>query len=133
MKSDVDATSHLIVRRTFGAAALDADHPPRFTNGNKKLVYSLACPEGTRPGGELYYSRWRAMQLPELAPTRTPLLEMREDVFGYEAPQAGVVEWHMNFADPFLFVAYGGPLLAQDELQVRPHCWSSASPSWRPS
>jgi hypothetical protein len=29
--------------------------------------------------------------------------------------------WHVNFADPQLFVAYGSQLLAQDELQAAEH------------
>ncbi|HVP14943.1 MAG TPA: hypothetical protein VMS88_05330, partial [Terriglobales bacterium] len=31
------------------------------------------------------------------------------------------LEWHVNFADPELFVAYGSGLLAQDEMQVAEH------------
>lgn len=31
------------------------------------------------------------------------------------------MEWHVNFADPHLFVAYAGPLFAQDEMQVAEH------------
>ena len=31
------------------------------------------------------------------------------------------VEWHVNFADPSLFVAYGSRLFAQDEMQVVEH------------
>jgi hypothetical protein len=114
-------SSSLIVRQTFDAAALFAAHPPRFTNANKKLVYSLACPAETPPRGAIEYSRWRAMPLPEHVPTRVVALEMREDVFGYEPAEPGSVEWYLNFADPYLFVAYGGPLLAQDELQVLEH------------
>ena len=37
------------------------------------------------------------------------------------AKEATLVDWHMNFADPELFVAYGSSLLAQDELQVAEH------------
>lgn len=33
----------------------------------------------------------------------------------------GAVEWHVNFADPQLFVAYGSSLFAQDEMQVAEH------------
>jgi hypothetical protein len=117
---DMNASS-LIVRQTFDAAALFAAHPPRFTNANKKLVYSLACSSPTPPEGAIEYSRWRAMPLPEQVPAGRAALEMREDVFGYESPQPGAIEWYMNFADPYLFVAYGGPLLAQDELQVLEH------------
>ena len=31
------------------------------------------------------------------------------------------VEWHVNFADPLLFTAYGSGLFAQDELMVAEH------------
>ena len=30
----------------------------------------------------------------------------------------GGAEWHVNFADPRLFVSYGSGLFAQDEMQV---------------
>ena len=33
----------------------------------------------------------------------------------------GAAEWHVNFADPALFVAYGSSLFAQDEMQVAEH------------
>ncbi len=33
----------------------------------------------------------------------------------------GAVEWHVNFADPRLFTAYGLGLFAQDEMQVAEH------------
>jgi hypothetical protein len=43
-------------------------------------------------------------------------------VFTYaQNPASAAVEWHMNFADPQLFIAYGSALLAQDELQVAEH------------
>lgn len=53
-------------------------------------------------------------------PTR---FEAREDYFGYEPAPAGsrAVEWYLNFADQHLFFAYGGPLFAQDEMQVAEH------------
>ena len=35
--------------------------------------------------------------------------------------RADAVEWHVNFADPSLFVAYGSRLFAQDEMQVAEH------------
>ena len=31
------------------------------------------------------------------------------------------VEWHVNFADPLLFGAYGTAFFAQDEIQVAEH------------
>lgn len=52
------------------------------------------------------------------------VFEAREGFFDYEpcvlVPEPRV-EWHVNFADPHLFCAYGGPLLAQDEMQVAEH------------
>jgi hypothetical protein len=49
-------------------------------------------------------------------------VQIHPGVFNYAASQeSSRVEWHMNFADPDLFVAYGSPLLAQDELQVAEH------------
>jgi hypothetical protein len=116
-----DSAEDLIVRQTFDAAALVDAHPPRFTHPNKKLVHGLASPASAPPCGALVYSRWRAMPLPEMVPATAPTYEMREDVFSYERAGAGTFDWTLNFADPHLFVAYGGPLLAQDELQVLEH------------
>jgi hypothetical protein len=65
------------------------------------------------------------MTLPEFV-TRAAAIqraERREDVYDY-APvlkEPGAVEWHVNFADPNLFVAYGSGLFAQDEMQVVEH------------
>lgn len=115
------ADPHLIVRHTYDVAALVAAHPARFTHANKRLVHGLAAPPSVPPRGALVYSRWRAMPLPESVPAEAPAYEMREDVFGYEPPTPTAFEWTLNFADPHLFVAYGGPLLAQDELQVLEH------------
>ena len=39
----------------------------------------------------------------------------------YEYAGGDAATWHVNFADPFLFVAYGSRLLAQDELQCVEH------------
>jgi hypothetical protein len=47
---------------------------------------------------------------------------IRLGAFDYApAKEATLVDWHMNFADPELFLAYGSSLLAQDELQVAEH------------
>ena len=114
-------------RATVDAAALVAKHPPRLGHRNKRAVYEKACPPGARHGGAITVSRWPQSALPSdarwtAAPTA---LELREDVFTYDPPTRGaarvVVEWHLNFAHTILFVAYGGPLFAQDEMQVAEH------------
>jgi hypothetical protein len=61
------------------------------------------------------------MPLPERVPDAPLADELREDIFGYERPPADCDEWYVNFADRNLFVAYGGPLFAQDEMQVAEH------------
>ena len=50
-------------------------------------------------------------------------IEVREDVYDYASATgvAGAEEWHVNFADPRLFTAYGSGLFAQDEMQVAEH------------
>lgn len=117
--------AHLFARRTFDVSALMKEHPPRLSHPNKKIVYDLACPKGVRHEGTLVVSRWRAIPLPATIPNSEPGRVMREDVFGYEPTLPGqtppVIEWYVNFADINLFVAYGSPLFAQDEMQVAEH------------
>lgn len=117
--------AHLLARRTFDISTLVEKYPPRLTHPNKRMVYELACPKGSRHEGTLVVSRWRAITLPVEIPIAEPERVMREDVFGYEPTPSGqtppVVEWYVNFADINLFVAYGGPLFAQDEMQVAEH------------
>lgn len=49
--------------------------------------------------------------------------DVRPDFYDYEpvGDAASLVEWHVNFADPRLFAAYGSALFAQDEMQVAEH------------
>lgn len=116
-----------IGRATVDAAALVAEFPPRLGHRNKRALYEKACPPGARHGGAITVSRWPQPALPSDArwTTAPTTLELREDVFAYDPPIRGaahaVVEWHLNFAHTILFVAYGGPLFAQDEMQVAEH------------
>ena len=114
-----------IDRRTFDAQQLMDTHPPIWRDRNKQVVFAIACPPGSVHRGRLEYTRWPAMPPPDtLSVARiADLVESREDVYDY-APLPGAtdaVEWHVNFADPHLFVAYGSSLLAQDEMQVAEH------------
>ena len=115
------AAALLLERRDFVARDLARSHPPRLRHANKKIVHELACPPGSALEGAIGYSRWRAGPLPEVLPPRAPAVEAREDAFGYEPEPPPTVAWYVNFADPNLFFAYAGGLLAQDELQVAEH------------
>ena len=75
-------------RQVFETQRLVVEHPPVWSHRNKRLVYEIACPPGCTHRGQLVYSRWRAMPLPEVvnaraAATRT---EGREDVYDYVPP-----------------------------------------------
>lgn len=110
-------------RATFGAQELMARTPPRFVHPHKRAVFELACPPGTRHGGSLAYSRWAPMPLPERVDLGLAIrrVEAVPGFYDYAPVLPGAVEWHVNFADPHLFVAYGGGLFAQDEMQVLEH------------
>ena len=112
-------------RRPFEAQRLMDDHPPVLRNPNKKIVFGIACPPGSSHDGRIIYTRWRAMRLPDsTVPYRVIGSTVRREGFFDYLPildQGGAVEWHVNFADPNLFVAYGTPLFAQDEMQVAEH------------
>lgn len=111
----------LLFRRTFPTEPLMREHPPRLRHPNKQLVFDLACPAGARHQGAIEVTRWRADSLPEELPAASSKVTVRPGFFDYPPPEKGAVEWHLNFADPRLFAAHAGPLLAQDELQVAEH------------
>lgn len=115
----------VLEQRTFGAEELMRDHPPVWRDPNKEIVYGIACPPGPRHSGTLAYSRWAAMPLPEKVDFRSAAsrVDERPGFYDYEPTpdRSAAVEWHVNFADPILFVAYGSLLFAQDEMQVAEH------------
>jgi hypothetical protein len=114
-------------RRTYQAAALMRQHPGVLRNENKQLVFAIACPAGAVHAGRLEYSRWPEIPLPlprEVDPVSAARLAVVRDGFYDYRPvlDPGVgVEWHVNFADPNLFYAYGSSFFAQDEIQVAEH------------
>lgn len=112
-----------IRRATLAVDALFAAHPPRWVHRNKKALYEHLCPPGTRHIGELTVSRWAVRPLPLTARSAGAFtqIELRPDLFTYDTAAPGTMEWHLNFAHSSLFIAYGGPLFAQDEMQVSEH------------
>ena len=102
-------------------------HPAVLRNENKQLLYAIACPMGTAHAGRLEYTRWPELPLLiplELDPVRFGRLVVVRDGYYDHCPilDPGLgVEWHVNFADPNLFHAYGSVLFAQDEIQVAEH------------
>ena len=114
-----------IDRLEFDTAQLVAEHPPHLHDPNKKIVYEIACPPGCVHAGRIGYSRWGAMPLPERADPAAAVARalVHAGVYDYTPAheRREAVEWHVNFADPLLFAAYGSALLAQDEWQTAEH------------
>jgi hypothetical protein len=105
--------------RQFDAETLVVEHPPRWGHPSKRAIYELHCHAGGPHAGTIEYARWPEPPLPDTS--TTPLrVTFRPGVFDYASVGDAVV-WHMNFADPHLFVAYDSALMAQDELQVAEH------------
>ena len=121
----MSSTPRPLCRRTFDTQKLVDEFAPRLSHPNKKIVYRIACPRNAFHSGQIVFTRWAKMDLPaavnrEESPTH---VETREDYFGYEPSPVGnrAIEWYLNFAHNDLFVAYGGWLFAQDEMQVAEH------------
>lgn len=114
-------------RRSYEAAELVRQHPPLLRNENKQVLFAIASPAGAVHSGRIEYSRWPEIPLRpprEVDPAGAARLAVVRDGFYDYRPvlDPGVgVEWHVNFADPNLFYAYGSALFAQDEIQVAEH------------
>lgn len=119
-----DFSNNLICRYAFEIQDLMDSYPPKLYNANKKIVHKIACPIGYSYSGQLVFSRWQAKPLPQtFSPSKNQTkFILREGYFGYERSQDNTqLEWYLNFAHNDLFCAYGGPLFAQDEMQVAEH------------
>jgi hypothetical protein len=108
-----------MMRREYDPAALLAAHPPKLKHPHKRLVFDLACPPGAQHAGTICVTRWRAATLPTTVVLAATEHRVVPGYYDYASQGPGV--WHVNFADPELFVAYGSALLAQDELQAAEH------------
>src|SRR5262245_35898804 len=97
-----------LLQRDFDARELVRRYPPKLRHPHKQLVYELCG--GADVAGMIAVTRWRAEPLPELAPVELAATEVvpMPGHYDYAGPQAGV--WHVNFADPDLFYAYGSAL-----------------------
>ncbi|GIW53298.1 MAG: hypothetical protein KatS3mg081_2653 [Gemmatimonadales bacterium] len=125
MPPDAASDPLLIERASFETSRLMAEHPPVWHHPNKALVFEIACPRGSVYRGTVRYSRWRGLVPGCLWDAAAALRRVRSKAGFYDYSEQsdlpGSVEWHVNFADPHLFVAYGSGLFAQDEMQVAEH------------
>jgi len=116
--------NYVVCRKSFDAKNLVETVPIGLSHPYKKLVYDIACPPNSKHSGNIVFTRYNPIPLSSTfpAPGSTTQFEMKEDVFQYTPNNdSNTVEWYVNFADTHLFVAYGGPLFAQDEMQAAEH------------
>src|SRR5688500_9365349 len=100
-----------LYRITLDAAALLRDHPPQFRHPHKAALFDIAYPDRAAAAGEVEVTRW-PQQVTEPLSLRAIPADVRPDFYDY-APAgdpASSLEWHVNFADPRLFAAYGSGL-----------------------
>jgi hypothetical protein len=103
------------------AAATWASFPPRIAHPGKRLVLELAGGRTRVPKGALRVARYAARQLPQSIPKHAPTFRNAAGAFDYSPAPANICQWYVNFADPYLFFAYGAAAFAQDEIQVAEH------------
>jgi hypothetical protein len=103
----------------FDIAELAALHPPKWKNASKAAIYERVCQDGGAISGKLRFTRWRASTKLDSMDLQPCEINPVPGYYSYSKGQGAC--WHVNFADPRLFAAYGSSLLAQDEWQVVEH------------
>src|SRR5262245_43344304 len=98
-----------LFRKAYETAALLRDHPPRFRHPHKSALFELAYPAGLNPSCVLDVSRWPEELPGTISLPSTLTTDVQPNFYDYRpaGDSARSVEWHVNFADPRLFYAYG--------------------------
>jgi len=112
-----------IYEMQFPAQALIDQYPPEVYDRNKRIVFDLSCPDDAVHSGTISASRWSQLPLPKttVRSSTSPIFEKHEGYFDYLYEPKVKTHWYLNFAHSDLFRFYGGPLFAQDEMQVAEH------------
>lgn len=114
-----------IGQRDFELGALTKAFPPNWLHPHKKRIHEI-CRMVREPDDPLMpvsVSRWTG-ELPSTGKLEASDMEISAcaEFFEYEESiSRDRSVWYLNFAHSNLFCAYGGPLLAQDELQCLEH------------
>lgn len=112
----------LLYRESFDADKLLREHPPVIRHAHKAALFEWAYP-ATKASGTVDVTRWQELVDEPLNLPETLEAAVFPNYYDYVRvdPSPAAMEWHVNFADPRLFIAYGSPLFAQDEIQVAEH------------
>lgn len=103
----------------FDIPTLMSKRPPVWKHAHKQAIYERMRREGGTPQGTLRYSRWNLAPLAGEVHLHLCAVETPAGFYRYSESGPGI--WHVNFADPRLFAAYGSSLMAQDEWQALEH------------
>ncbi|ABW68522.1 poly(ADP-ribose) glycohydrolase [Desulfosudis oleivorans] len=108
-------------KKIFQTDLLIKEYPPKWGHPNKQAVFDLICSANCEFKGQVEYTRWLAAQIPgSVEALAMPRIQAERFTYPLSSNDTDV-DWHMNFADRHLFIAYDSSLLAQDELQVLEH------------
>jgi hypothetical protein len=112
-----------LYRKIFDTSTLLREHPLQFRHPYKAALFEIAYPDGAASPGILEATRWAQQTPRDISLPAEQVAEVVPNFYDYEpvAKTGPAVEWHVNFADPRLFAAYGSALFAQDEMQVVEH------------
>lgn len=90
-------------------------------NENKNKLLKLIDNANFDVNSSVNISRWKHYDIPNYILNKKLVIEVKNDIYQYSNNSDFYENWHVNFADGDLFIAYGSKLLAQDEHQVLEH------------
>jgi hypothetical protein len=110
-------------RKSFDAQTLLREYPPQFRHSHKATLFEIAYPAGSVLHGVIDVTRWSQSVAESISLPAALIADVCPGFYDYKpvSSDTPTFEWHVNFADPRLFVAYGSGLFAQDEMQVAEH------------
>lgn len=111
---------NLIQEQTLDAAALWRAFPPRVTHANKQRLLAAAT-TGYTPNDRLVVRRWHPAPFDPTLDWSECSVDYPESLMTYESSSERETHWNLNFANAYLFCAYGASAFAQDEVQVAEH------------
>ncbi|CAF3544720.1 unnamed protein product [Rotaria sordida] len=113
----------LFAAEELNSKDLYENYLPNFENQNKLFIFDLLNNKHKylpSPNKSILITRWKPfIPIIESNSQLSTIIKFQDDIFNYKSDgNIQTIEWYLNFANNDLFAYYGGPLLAQDELQV---------------
>ena len=128
----LDVTTTLLEQVEVDAERLMRETPPIWSDARKRAIAARTCSPQAHHAGRVRYSRWALAPMPDgdILACPAPAIEILDGPMRYGVQSPHETAWHLNFADPDLFFAYGSDLFAQDEWQVVEHPVLGALREW---